>query len=140
MSTKPRTATLDAAGELEAAPAPRWRRPEMSESGMGMVERVARGMALRLAADEKYWPDWELPARAAIETMLNGSSLPKLMDLYARVHDELEQGALWESIDNGFRDGEKVSYDAWQAYMQQSIINGVRSLLWSAALSGEEGK
>lgn len=51
----------------------------------------------------------------------------KKLDVYQRVHIELDQGARWGEIDIGLRD--KHTYETWLAYMQQSLIIGLAEIV-----------
>lgn len=54
----------------------------------------------------------------------------KTMHLYERVHEDLDEGLPWESLDNGFVEAKKnVSYEAWNAYMSQRITNHLKSII-----------
>lgn len=72
-------------------------------------------------------------------------SLQSAMDIYERVHEEMDGGdglpKPYEEIDNGLiNGGEKMSYEAWRGYMTQTILNRVRSLLLNAALHPTDQK
>ena len=57
---------------------------------------------------------------------------PKL-ELYERVHVELDEGKDWEDIDNGFRPDEpRRYYEIWLAGMQQALINSLSDIILSA--------
>jgi len=48
----------------------------------------------------------------------------RLLEIYDRVHAELDDGKTFDQIDDGTK--KKTSYNYWQAYMQQSILNSLR--------------
>lgn len=50
-----------------------------------------------------------------------------LLEIYDRVHDEMDDGTPWEEIDNGL--GKEWSYDAWHGYMQQRLVNALREIV-----------
>lgn len=55
-----------------------------------------------------------------------------ILDLYQRVHEELDEGKEWKDIDNGFRKEESdVTYELWSAYMQQRLINGLKDIVYT---------
>lgn len=48
--------------------------------------------------------------------------------IYDRVHQELDAGKGWTEINLEWQEGkERPSYEAWQSYMQQRLINDIRS-------------
>ena len=57
-----------------------------------------------------------------------------VLEIYTRVHAEIEGGKEWPEIDNGLR-GENHTYEGWLAFMQQSLINGLRSIHLATVLA-----
>ena len=58
------------------------------------------------------------------------------LETYLRVHAELGEGKNWSEIDNGLRKEEgPCSYNGWQAYMQQRLINALKDIVARAALA-----
>lgn len=54
------------------------------------------------------------------------------VDIWEKVHAELESGRDWAEINNGFREGEKdMSYDDWYHYMQASLRNSVTDIVYT---------
>ena len=117
-----------------------------------MIERMARAI---FEADDHIdgdVADWNLladtcraQARAALEAHLSHlkdsgmvivpeaeiARAERFYELYERVHIELEDKP-WEEID--IAAGNKWTYESWLAYMQQSLINSLRSMiLWRRA-------
>jgi hypothetical protein len=66
--------------------------------------------------------------RSAADALELRDSHTRLIDLYDRVHLELDNGKAWQEIDNGLREGPH-SYEGWQAYMQQRIIRAFRTIV-----------
>ena len=67
-------------------------------------------------------------------------SLRAAMEIYDRVHDELDEGKPYDEIDNGLRKdtGEAPwGYRRWQAYMTQTIMNRARSVLLAEDLENK---
>ena len=119
----------------------------MAESEM--IERMARAIHGSLGYGGK-WPEPECAqcmetARAALAAHLSHlkdsgmvivpeaeiARAERFYELYERVHIELEDKP-WEEID--IAAGNKWTYESWLAYMQQSLINSLRSMiLWRRA-------
>ena len=56
--------------------------------------------------------------------------LVRIVDLYDRVHIELDDGKAWEDINHGLRQEgtTKITYEHWASYLQQRIVIGAREL------------
>ena len=66
-----------------------------------------------------------------------------IMELYDRVHEDLDDGKEWSDVDHGLRirgDEKPLTYENWLAYMRQRVINGMRSAMLAAASEKGEGK
>lgn len=68
----------------------------------------------------------EIELRDAICTEVE--SVRSLMEAYDRVHEELDRGVPFEKVDHGWIEP-APSYPYWQGYMQQRIMNAMRSAL-----------
>ena len=53
--------------------------------------------------------------------------LGQLIDIWDRVHDELDAGKKWPDINSGLTDA--PTYAFWSGYVQQGIINATRTIL-----------
>lgn len=55
--------------------------------------------------------------------------LTPIVELFERVHAELDDGKSWEDIDDGLRhENGRWSYENWYAYMSQRLINGAKEI------------
>lgn len=56
--------------------------------------------------------------------------LKAALEIYDRIHHEMEDGVKFEALDNGLSDeARKWTYPMWQGYMTQTIINCARGLV-----------
>lgn len=69
------------------------------------------------------------PAAASRSRAVEGLALS--IDLYDRVHAEIDAGKHWSNIDCGSKSYIGEKYSAWLSYMQQRIINEARGAVLS---------
>jgi hypothetical protein len=55
----------------------------------------------------------------------------RLVELYDRVHAELEEGKPWVNIDHGLS-SDGWTYESWLAYMDQRLHTALKSILFAA--------
>lgn len=104
--------------------------PEIEAMALGICSKIDDGQICTRSCP--HCRDCATAARNASRQWMrkNGdvARAIRCFDIYDRVHGEIEDGKTWDQIDSGLRDPQP-SYAHWQGYMQQSLLNCLRSFI-----------